>query len=198
MAFWKNLGKAALKVAPIAAGFIPGVGPLASAAIGGLSAGASKKIEGGSWKDALMSGGMGAGTGYLSSKLSQGMKGKGKGIGPSKLPDEFMIPGFKPDMARQGLSTGAKIGLGALGGVAGGALLAKGLGGKKGQGEDYWGPGAQSDFGTFEQRNPNLGVALRRGQMEGRRANPGFYGVGPSYGGGRRRGRVPSYAYGMS
>lgn len=51
-AFDHGIGKIFAKVAPIAAAFIPGVGPLASAA---LAAGASK-LTGGSWGDALKAG----------------------------------------------------------------------------------------------------------------------------------------------
>jgi hypothetical protein len=60
----KKVGKVALKAAPIAAMFIPGVGPLASMAISAASNAASKKIEGGSWKSALGAGAIGAATGY--------------------------------------------------------------------------------------------------------------------------------------
>lgn len=80
--FFKGLGKVALKAAPIAAAFIPGVGPLASAAIGGATSAASKKLSGGSWKDALLAGGIGAGTSYGLDKVA-GI-GNVKGIGPSK------------------------------------------------------------------------------------------------------------------
>lgn len=76
MGFWKGLGKVLLKAAPIAASFIPGVGPLAAMAIGGLSGAASKKIEGGSWKDALVSGGIGAASGFGAGQVA-------KGLGPS-------------------------------------------------------------------------------------------------------------------
>jgi hypothetical protein len=59
MSFWSKLGKGLLKVAPIAASFIPGVGPIMSAVRGGISAAsaaADKKLSGGSWTDAAMSG----------------------------------------------------------------------------------------------------------------------------------------------
>jgi hypothetical protein len=64
MAFWSKLGKGLLKVgkiaAPIALG-ATGVGlPAAMAVSGGLNA-LDKKVSGGSWKDALKSGAMGAG-----------------------------------------------------------------------------------------------------------------------------------------
>jgi hypothetical protein len=81
MSFWGKLGKGLLKVAPIAAAFIPGVGPLASMAISGAANAASKKLSGGSWKDSLLSGGIGAGAGYLGGKIP-GLGGA-KGLGPS-------------------------------------------------------------------------------------------------------------------
>jgi hypothetical protein len=81
MGFWGSLGKGLLKVAPIAAGFIPGVGPLASAAIGGITSAVSKKASGGSWGDALKSGLVGAGTSYAGAKVPVGA---GKGLSPSK------------------------------------------------------------------------------------------------------------------
>jgi hypothetical protein len=83
MGFWSKLGKIALKAAPIAAAFIPGVGPLASMAIGGATAAASKKAGGGSWKDALLAGGTGAAEGY------------GRGIGPSKVGSTATQTGWK-------------------------------------------------------------------------------------------------------
>ena len=76
MGFWKTLGKIGLKVAPYAAMAIPGVGiPLGMALAGGLSA-ADTKVSGGSWKDSLLSGGIGAGTAAVG-------LGALKGIGPS-------------------------------------------------------------------------------------------------------------------
>jgi hypothetical protein len=76
MGFWKGLGKVLLKAAPIAAAFIPGVGPLASMAIGAGTGALSKKIEGGSLKDSLIAGGIGAATGYGGAQAA-------KGLGPS-------------------------------------------------------------------------------------------------------------------
>ena len=52
----KDVGKFALKAAPVAAAFIPGIGPLAAGGIGALSGALSKKWDGGSWGDALNSG----------------------------------------------------------------------------------------------------------------------------------------------
>lgn len=79
MGFWKKLGSIALKAAPIAAAFIPGVGPLASMAINAGTSALSKKLAGGSWKDSLISGGIGAATGYGAGKAL----GAIKGLGPS-------------------------------------------------------------------------------------------------------------------
>jgi len=72
----KSLKKVAKKIAPVIgplANFIPGVGPLLSAGISGLTT----KLGGGSWKDALKSGVMSYGVG----KLSSGIGGLGKGAG---------------------------------------------------------------------------------------------------------------------
>jgi hypothetical protein len=45
MSFWSKLGKIALKAAPIAASFIPGLGPIAAAAIGAASGGAGAAVD---------------------------------------------------------------------------------------------------------------------------------------------------------
>lgn len=69
MGFWGKLGKGLLKIAPYAAMAIPGVGvPLGMAISGGLSA-VDKKVSGGSWKDALLAGGIGAGTSFAAGKI---------------------------------------------------------------------------------------------------------------------------------
>src|SRR5262245_50117980 len=76
MGFWKGLGKGLLKAAPFAAMAIPGVGPLASAAIqAGLGA-ANAKVSGGGLKDVLLGAGMGA--------APAGAGGAEKGLSPSK------------------------------------------------------------------------------------------------------------------
>lgn len=101
MGFWGKLGKIALKAAPIAAAFIPGVGPIASMAISGAANAASKKLEGGSWKQALGAGAMGAGTSALGSALGGGFKAP---TGGAKVPLS----------ATQKIAKGISAGLGGL------------------------------------------------------------------------------------
>lgn len=84
MSFWgklggalKGIGKVALKAAPVAAAFIPGVGPLAAMGIGAATNAASKKLSGGSWGDALKSGAIGGAMGYAGGALKgSGLIGK--------------------------------------------------------------------------------------------------------------------------
>ena len=78
MGFWGKLGKVALKAAPYAAMAIPGVGVPLGMAISGATGAASKKLSGGSWKDALLSGGIDAGLSAI-----PGAKGAAKGLAPS-------------------------------------------------------------------------------------------------------------------
>jgi hypothetical protein len=106
MSFWGKLGKIALKAAPIAASFIPGVGPLAAMAISGGAGAASKKLEGGSWKQALGAGAMGAGTSALGSALS-GAKLKDMG--------KFTAAKGAALTGGQKLAKGISAGLGGLG-----------------------------------------------------------------------------------
>ncbi len=108
MSFWGGLGKILLKAAPIAANFIPGIGPLASMAISGATSGLSKKLEGGSWLDALKAGGIGAGASYAGGKIPI------KGLGPS---DVRSTVGAVNDKLAGGGITGAlgNIGKGVIG-----------------------------------------------------------------------------------
>ena len=78
MSFWSKLGHGLLKIAPIAAAFIPGVGPLASMAIGAGTSALDKKLSGGSWMDTLKAGAIGGATGFAGAKIPV------KGIGPGK------------------------------------------------------------------------------------------------------------------
>ena len=81
---FKSVKKVAKKVAPIIgplANFIPGVGPLLSAAI----AAGTTKLSGGSWKDALKAGAFSYGAG----KLAGGIGGLGKGTAAAKTGGNF-------------------------------------------------------------------------------------------------------------
>jgi hypothetical protein len=77
----KKVGKAALKAAPVAAMFIPGIGPVAAGAIGGISGLLSKKIEGGSWGQALQKGVM---SGLVSAGGKMAVQGAGRGLRASQ------------------------------------------------------------------------------------------------------------------
>jgi hypothetical protein len=81
---FKSVKKVAKKVAPVIgplANFIPGVGPLLSAAI----AAGTTKLAGGSWKDALKAGAFSYGAG----KLAGGIGGLGKGTAAAKTGGNF-------------------------------------------------------------------------------------------------------------
>lgn len=73
--FWGKLGRIGLQVAPIAAAFIPGVGPLASMAIAGAAGGARGAMDGGGWKGALKGGATSAGMSYVGGKIPLGGSG---------------------------------------------------------------------------------------------------------------------------
>jgi len=88
---FKSVKKVAKKVAPVIgplANFIPGVGPLLSAAI----AAGTTKLAGGSWKDALKSGVMSYGAGKLSGGIG-GLKGKPTGGNFFGNAKEFLFKG---------------------------------------------------------------------------------------------------------
>lgn len=193
MSFWGKLGKIALKAAPIAAAFIPGVGPLASMAIGGLSSGASSKLEGGSWKDALLSGGIGAGTSYGLGKL-----GSMKGLGPSN-PSSYVgkevgnvaKAGGGSALGRIFGSTAGKVALGAgggLGGLALGRSIANRGDDNNEENYDYTRGGAPTFggdrfarqmrrqlgpvMGQTDQNFPNLAESIGQGRMDAMRDQP--------------------------
>lgn len=67
--FDHGVGKIIAKVAPIAAAFIPGVGPLASAALTAGVGALSSKLQGGSWGDALKGGAL-SGIGALAAPVA--------------------------------------------------------------------------------------------------------------------------------
>lgn len=79
--FWKKVGSAALGVAPIATAFIPGVGPLASLAIGAGTGAAKGAIEGGGLKGALTGAATGAATSAIGGATGKLLKGAAGGGG---------------------------------------------------------------------------------------------------------------------
>lgn len=192
MGFWGKLGKIGLKIAPYAAMAIPGVGPLASMAIAGGIGAAQKKASGGSWKDALISGG-------TSAALSK-IPGLDK-IGPSSGALSKIVGGAA---GKQGLGWQGK-----LGGIAKDAIMNRGqrpnpnsgsaesIFGVPGQGvSSPWvmnaqssGGGQDSGLSPFHQRmrdqfgpimgqqdqsNPNLADSIGAGRMAARR-RPAYY-----------------------
>jgi LysM repeat protein len=88
---FKSIKKVAKKVAPVIgplANFIPGVGPLMSAAIGA----GTTKLAGGSWKDALKAGAFSYGAGKLGGGIG-GLKGKPTGGNFFGNAKEFLFKG---------------------------------------------------------------------------------------------------------
>jgi hypothetical protein len=75
--FWSGLGKVLKVAAPIAAAFIPGVGPIASAAIAGGGAAAGGLMSGDSLQQALLGGAMSAGGAYGARNLPRVQPGGG-------------------------------------------------------------------------------------------------------------------------
>lgn len=98
MGFWGTLGKGLLKAAPIAASFIPGVGPLAGALIGAGTGAASGALGGGGLKGAIGGGlggaamGKGSSGGFMGPQQQGGFLGKLGGIfgGGSQVPPYIM------------------------------------------------------------------------------------------------------------
>lgn len=72
--FFKGLGKGLLKIAPIATMFIPGLGPVASAALSGAAGAGAGAVSGGK-KGALIGGLMGAAGGAAKGAASAAGKG---------------------------------------------------------------------------------------------------------------------------
>jgi len=142
--FLKKLGKGILKVAPVAASFIPGIGPLAAGAIGGVSGALSKKLEGGSWGDALSKGVMTGMGSYAGRKgvmgAKEGWEGAEGGFG-AKLEGAF--GGLKDQFSMEDvmkmapmLAAGEAMGQGHAGGAAGpasGRISTVGAGGGGGR-----------------------------------------------------------------
>lgn len=161
----KKIGKVALKVAPYAAMAIPGVGIPLGMAISGASSAASKKIAGGSWKDALISGGIGAGTAAIGGKIPI------KGIGPSSSAVSKSVANVASKATGEG---GFKAGLGnvlkgAIGGIGVPGVAGKGAQGALGSaiGSEIMGSVAnrgQSNPNPYRtpDYNPSVGGAVSR------------------------------------
>lgn len=85
MSFWGGLKKGLVKVgkyaAPVAAGMFGG--PAAAMAVSAGMNALDKKMSGGSWKQALGSAAIGAGTSYLGGKIPGIDKIAGKGLSPT-------------------------------------------------------------------------------------------------------------------
>ena len=75
MGFWKQFGRYAIPAAAIAATIMTGgaASPLIGMAIGAGAGAASTKLQGGSWKQAALSGAIGAGTGAIGGGALKGM-----------------------------------------------------------------------------------------------------------------------------
>jgi hypothetical protein len=78
MGFWGSLGKGLLKAAPIAASFIPGVGPIAGMAIGAATGAARGAMGGGGLKGAIGGGIQGATDAKAAKGLGPSMSTAGK------------------------------------------------------------------------------------------------------------------------
>jgi hypothetical protein len=96
MAFWKNFLKYAIPIGAGAATLFTGgaAAPLLGMALGGGAGIASSKLGGGSWKNALISGGIGAGLGGIGGGALKGMGGAGKFLG-SKAGQAALAGGSK-------------------------------------------------------------------------------------------------------
>lgn len=194
MAFWSKLGKGLLKVgkvaAPIALG-MTGVGlPAAMAVSGGLNA-LDKKVSGGSWKDALKSGAMGAGmaaAGAGAGKLG-GWAGKFGKMGKAAA-DPTGVRGAVEGVAKRAMAPQqsafqrimGNIGTGArtaqdVAGAVGAMRGAMGGGGYRTPPFNPNGAGIMGGAGAMrtqrgmamprmDQRAPNLAYAIQRGRNE--------------------------------
>jgi len=123
---FKSIKKVAKKVAPVIgplANFIPGVGPLMSAAI---QAGTTK-LAGGSWKDALKAGAFSYGAGKLAGGIG-GLKGKPTGGGLFSKIKSGIGSYFNPAEGATGIF-GGKIGPSIRGGI--GSLFSNLTGGNQ-------------------------------------------------------------------
>jgi hypothetical protein len=177
--FWKKLGIGLLKAAPIATAFIPGVGPGLSAAIAGGTSALSKKLEGGTWGQAALAGGIGAGMGYGLGKLRQGFGAKAAGVGGGGRSAGY-DPGVITEVGSLGRGGGG-------GGFAGGGsdyvrqaisdVGRRAVGGGGGGVMPTWGKialGAGAGLGAY-----GLGRAMTRGNNDLMPSGPLYEGLPP-------------------
>jgi hypothetical protein len=111
--FFKGLGKGLLKVAPVAAAFIPGIGPIASMALSAGLGTANGAISGGK-KGALIGGLMGAGTGALGNAVKAGSMSKMFSNGGPAAP----AAGLGSKLASGALASGLPVSSPTVGGSA--------------------------------------------------------------------------------
>jgi hypothetical protein len=183
MGFWGTLGKGLLKAAPIAASFIPGVGPIAGMAIGAGTRALSNKLEGRNPLAGAIEGGMagyGAGKGLGPSKLPMGAQGpmqsggwqqklggilgggggqqQGGGGFQQMLMDQFMRGGYGGDMRQQSQPQGPFMRDFPQQSVP--------------QGQRYPQQGGPAIYRGQQMRTPNLSNPIEQGRMEGLERNP--------------------------
>src|SRR5580765_4951806 len=173
MSFWSKLGKIGLAVAPYAAMAIPGVGiPLGMALQGGIAA-AQSKASGGSWKNALISGGIGA----AGAAVGAGALSK---IGPSSGVAAKMLGGAA---GKAGLGTSGAIGKGL--GTVGMQAANKALGGGPPENETFGSgpvqgnPNAMSMTGARQGLNPTADPNKLSGTKHADTSNPMYQQMHP-------------------
>jgi len=181
----KKVGKVALKVAPYAAMAIPGVGVPLGMAISGAANAASKKASGGSWKDALISGGIGAGT----AAIGGGALG---GIGPSSSVVSKLGAGALGKTAGTGVA--GKVG-GILGGMASNAI---GRGGGPLVDETYGGRSVKDMIGNSVDQLGRMGQEAMANRGRPSDALSGYSNQSSNQSTGRAIPRGPSNAPGFS
>lgn len=99
--FWSKLGGALKFAAPIAASFIPGVGPIAGALISAGANAAGTKMQGGSWGDAALAGAVGGAAGWAGGKINP--FGKGAPVNFAGVAPSAASAGVGPMMLQQGV-----------------------------------------------------------------------------------------------
>jgi hypothetical protein len=167
----KKVGKVALKAAPIAAMFIPGVGPLASMAISAASNAASKKIEGGSWKSALGAGAIGAATGYAGGALkAAGTAAKAASKAGSIAPSAGVISKaatVAPKVSALGkIMGGVNTGLNVASPVMSAIQSARSMDGGGGSSQSGGGIGPSGPLsGTYTPYKPSLNDPVNAGRL---------------------------------